>query len=408
MFRSAKTFVKKITLLTDPEPSYVSLVSGGANKSPFRAIRSEAEDEAMTTLVSKKSEGLEFQSVVFKSESFPKADDCIAWLSDGGISADLYDLTEEAEGFIAVSKSEFVQETLTEIPFAGMTMIVGKMAEAVQESPEAVADVVAVAGVSVKSEAVAPDAPTSPVSSRKFDAYDAIYSDGTTVEEVITDSNRWSGIPIGYYELNAVLTTALDNALRDGADPAVVRQIVSDYSDRLVLLAEASRGIPYAERTALFDSYGNRVKSEAESSEVVPEAEKAGDVKVEEAVTENTEIPAEVPETVEAPAAPESVTAEQDSAEAADVQAVEQAAVAKTDEVAEIKTALESLTGSISELVAAMKSDRENAEKLSARLERVENAGQSRKSATPDESVQVKKTETIKVGGRGMSAFNGN
>jgi hypothetical protein len=406
MFRSAKTFVKKITLLTDPEPSFVSLVSGGANKSPFRSVKTE--DDAMTILNSRKSDGLEFQSVIFKGDKFETADACHAWLAEGGVSSGTYDLTEEGVGFIAVSKADFLPET-ERVDYGDVSVIVGRLADPVQASVEVAGTVVA--ETSTKSETVAPDAPTSIVSSKKFDAYDAVYSSGTTVEEVITDSSRWSGIPIGYYELNAVLTTALDNALRDGAETAVVRQIVSDYADRLVLLAEASRGIPYAERTALFDSYGNRVKSEALKDEAAPEAVSEAvsteAVTVEETVTE-TEIPAESTETVEADQAPVTEEAETGSAPAADIEAVEQAAVAKTDEVAEMKNALASLTGSIAELVSALKMDRENAEKLSARLERVENAGQTRKSATPDESVQVKKTQTIKVGGRGMSAFNGN
>lgn len=379
MFRSAKTFVKKIKVLTDPEPSFVSLVSAGANKTPFRSVKSE--EDAMSVLNSKKSDGLEFQSVIFKGESYETAEACHDWLSEGGITE--YDLSAEASGFIAVSKAEFDPESLTQIEFSGLSLIVGKMADASVSSPEAAGAVVA--ETSAKSdEAVAPDAPQS---TKKFDYWDAEYSTGSTLSEVLTDAGRWSGLPIGMYELTTAMYTALNNALKDGADTSVVQQIVGEYAVRLELLAEASKGIPAAERTALFDAFGNRViRSEAEE------------------VTENTEIPAVTEETVEAEAAPETEEEAEQASAAADQQAVEEAAVAKSDDLAEVKGALESLTGSIAELVAAMKSDRENVEKLNGRLERVENAGQTRKSATPDESVQVKRSAP-KVGGRGMDAF---
>lgn len=378
MFRNAKSFVKKITLLTDPEPSFVSLVSGGANKSPFRSIK--CEDDAMSILNTKKSDGLEFQSVIFKGETYKSAEDCKAWLSEGGISEDYYSLSEEATGFIALSKSDFQPETLEQIEFNGLSLIVGKMADSVTESVEAVAEITA-ASASKSDESVAPDAP---IVASKFDAYDAVYSNATTISEVVTDASRWSGIPMGYYELNAVLTTALDHALRDGADTAVIRQIVSDYADRLVLLAEASKGIPSDERQALFDTFGNRVKAE-----------------------DQTEIPAET-ETVEAVAPVEEEAVTQDSiAQTVEEQAVEQAAVAKSD-LAEFRETMASIAETIAALNLSITSNSAKMETLSGRLERVENAGQTRKSATPDESVQVKRAETpVKVGGQGMAAFNG-
>lgn len=93
---------KTVYLLTDAQPRFVSLVSSGANQTPFKSLKSAQplETEEMTVKVSK----ITFNNAVFKS-----VEDCQAWMTTKGFEAPAAEVFKALDDMYVVDMSQGIE-----------------------------------------------------------------------------------------------------------------------------------------------------------------------------------------------------------------------------------------------------------------------------------------------------------
>lgn len=84
MKRNATKHTKKAIALTNPNPSFVSLVRAGANMTPFLAVKSAEGNAQEAPMKVKKSDTHDIAGITFKSASFADEAAVQAWLTAGG------------------------------------------------------------------------------------------------------------------------------------------------------------------------------------------------------------------------------------------------------------------------------------------------------------------------------------
>lgn len=138
MKRKPRTSVIKARALTDPRPAFVSIVKGGANQTPFRAVKMDPRligaDEKDADMTTKKAaaplvaQGYDISALRFAHQEFPTEAAVQAWLDAGGYEGTT--IKAAADGFdVLNTEVEFEEGTLTKIdgPVPGLTVYVGKV-----------------------------------------------------------------------------------------------------------------------------------------------------------------------------------------------------------------------------------------------------------------------------------------
>ena len=153
MKRSATVSKFTARALTNPQPSFVSLVKGGANQTPFKTVKADiavavAPAEENTEMKVQRSiegvapRGFGIMQLEFAKSTFKSADDVTTWLEKGGYSD--FTIVETALRYeVTDTETKFQTATVTKIDSgaAGVTAFVGKLAtEDDQSGAEAEAD----------------------------------------------------------------------------------------------------------------------------------------------------------------------------------------------------------------------------------------------------------------------------
>lgn len=387
MKRTAKETTVAARALTNPQPSFVSIVKAGANQRPFRAVKVDPSvlADAVAEAVNQKPEeadvskkkgievmaGFEIAQIVFKGEKFAKKADVEAWLTDGGYSE--FTLTEKDDGsFEVTSNMEFEAGSVQKIEGDdGVVAYVGKLKEEApaektadeQAEEHAAGNTSAVQPVATKAEgeeaAAGADASQKTADevvaelAQRFDSWEAYYSDGKTMKEVMEAGNN--GYPGGLYELTEAFYVVVRNAVLSGDLDAIKRES-SVYGQMVAKLAE------------VFMTFAETEKADLTVKVCGPE--------------EITAAEAPVAVQTEAEKSAEEKSAEDEAAKAAAEQAAAEATPEVVDITAALKEALSAALGPIGvqlaevkEMVVQTKSD------LEERVTGLENRGQTRKGA---------------------------
>ena len=164
MKRKGAERLQSIRFLTDPQPEFVSLVSAGANQTPFRIVKidgeavphdhllSEQEHEMPKTTHKKtvadtaaeqparKQDGFDVHAIRFQGEIFTSEEEVAKWLDQGGYED--YAIAKTDWGYeVAGSPAEAFEGEISKIDAEGVVILVGKLrteAESTVERAETV------------------------------------------------------------------------------------------------------------------------------------------------------------------------------------------------------------------------------------------------------------------------------
>ncbi len=241
MKQNPKTVTRTVKLLTNPNPSFVSVVNHGAIQEPFTSLKHAQPTEGNTAMairklnapakkaeVAKKSSGkvgvrkLEFATSVFKTE-----DDVKAYLDANDY--DGYEITKSDSAFTAqapgATDDDFIMKNAKEVPMAAG--VSGTVAF------KAIVDTEATEEGEGDPEPVAKSAAQE--TSLKFDWWNAYTSKGETVSKVLSDG-MVDGIPPGLDVVVSATMTAIGNVLsgNEGDKAAKVATITSEFGALVV------------------------------------------------------------------------------------------------------------------------------------------------------------------------------
>ena len=242
MDRKPRTRTRTVKALTDPKPQRVSMVTGGANMTPFRALKahdakavdnpanlgeegaSKAETAGASTMqpvANQENDTMaqatnikatqDIRSLKFASTAFADEAAVVAWLDAGGYEN--YTILADDEGFVVSNKGEDEPNVATtEIALPnGVTFVI--------TAPET---------NTVKSEAPAE-------LRQKFDSWMASWhnEDGTIAEGL---ENGFDGIPPGVMELIGIFVGALSTCVSRG-DMAGIDALCTEFGGYVRQLA---------------------------------------------------------------------------------------------------------------------------------------------------------------------------
>lgn len=281
MRREPRTFVKIARALTDAEPEFVSLVTAGANKTPFMAVRLDASGEGEETMQVRqrtrhaaaaldpqpthplqesvvKADGYEIAAIEFtKGEAFADEEAVKGWLDAGGYTD--YEIETVDGGWSVRNKSvEFEGALRTVSSGKGFDVMVGKAA-CKDKSKDADPDKDADGDGDGKKEkakdepagdvnAVHPVAKSDALSEqvKKFDGwYAQYYAEGGQYADAIM-AGMYDGLPPGMYELTQALYGTIASCVQAG-DLAGVTKAANDYASVVVKFVEALQALDASE-----------------------------------------------------------------------------------------------------------------------------------------------------------------
>lgn len=252
------------SVLTDPKPNFVSLVSHGANQTPFSAVKmaegsgsTQEVDQLITKETFMANKDIDVRKITFSVSEFPDEGAVKAYLDNAGFTASA---VKDGDMFVVTAGDVDGVDLVSIDAEKGVTYFVaevdkseGKATKSEDTSSEAGSDKDKEAatnddatndapkGAEATSDSTStksfmfPDMDGSVVT-QKFDMWCTLYSDATSVENVLQEGA--DGLPLGLYELNEAMTTALSNALKTG-DYDAARGVVAEFGDLVIRLAQA-------------------------------------------------------------------------------------------------------------------------------------------------------------------------
>lgn len=398
------TVERVVRLLSDPFPAFVSLVSHGANQTPFRVVKNQdgqVVDKSLMTFDGSEHTrpqdhgGIAVQKIEFDKEQFSTEKEASIFLSARGYENFL--IEDSGNKYIAKSAinttfKDNVGKIKTNV--TGVDIFVGEIesedAEQTVEKGHKESTMLVVKGLS-QTELVA-----------KYDDWAASWSDSKVMAEVIA-SGYEDGMPPGAYDINFAYWTAVMNALKEN-DVNAVRTASTELGEILISLHQVftnamSKKSGEDQMIDIMKAFAYPVTKQVE--DVAPEVEApANEPDVQE--TPVVEAPAEVPaeevaavEKTEAPAeevAAEPATEDAPAVEAPVEPAVEEAVAAPAEEAAvekseapDMLTAMKSYFdekfNALNDQVNAVKA---TAEQSSERVAKLEGTSTQRRSTEDD------------------------
>lgn len=379
--RTARPLRKKLKALTDPQPEFVSLVFGGANKSPFRAVRSAdgtGEGEEMTE-TSIKAATHTIAKVEFSADKFADVDAVKAWLVEGGYDAET-EVTKTESGWMVAGDVKDEDN----VSIIDMTDSTGVKIFAITLKSDEVLELTERAD----DTEVNPGAkdPRFEEMRQRYCGIEACceshYGEGKTLAEV--NENNLGGVPPGLLDLTMALYDAVRNCIKDG-DYSGAGSAIEEYR---TLLAALTALFPKTNDTS-FKAFVDAIAPEAEMAKENEVVETAETEIVEAAKAEVTEAAKAADPIVEGEAPGETVEAEK-AADETEIKAEDVVAEGETAEKAEetlVDPILAAIQALSSELTALKADIAERAEKTDQRVAAIEDVRQTRKGADVDETV---------------------
>jgi hypothetical protein len=424
MKREASKIVKKVTLLTDPEPQFNSIVRAGANGTPLRVIKSDELTQEAEMPKNLKNGTADIAKLTFKGDNFKTEEQVQAWL-DAGKYVETTIKAEDDGSFTVEGNTELANVQEIEVE-DGVTSFVGELAEKASETNDTPnADVVAIDGKKT-------EAPTT--GAQKSDEELRVKAEEKVRTEAGLSEAEWAGLhqstrdeytaPVleamkaeaGAPELQPVATDApVDAPVVTGEEPAKpsdeVPELLAKSEDGIVSvltkkdcyditeMASIIRSLAWLKDSLAYDAFqGGGLSAEAIASMKVA-IQTLGNILIQmasnhvELAVKSDEAPV-VDATV--PAAGETQENEVKAATAAETKTTAKEA-SNSDTVADpVLAALTALTAKLDGMETALKDANERAEQsakkadtLAQRLEKVESTSQTRKSADVEDLPRV-------------------
>jgi hypothetical protein len=382
--------IKVAAALTDPHPLFVSLVDHGANQIPFNVVKAagiaQTEERGNAGTPPTQSEddmpqNVDLRKIQFDQAVFGTEEAVRAYLTSAGIEAEV----KSEDGAYVVDTGDLDGVELVEIEAEkGVTYFVHKSAEeaADGEAPEEETT------KGAKTHSFLGDGLTMADVVQKYDSYFASFSGGKNITEVLRMGA--DGLPIGIFELNDAMYTALRNNLIAG-DYDGATAVIEEFGKLVVKVAKALEAA-----TVSLDVVEKALKDAPEGADEGTESPQSADVEKGEAVEEEASKDAETTDGEKATdAAPEG--AEGEAEQAAKEQPQQDSGIAAllkgiSDTVNGLRETVEATTKSQTERMDALE------EKVSKTAEAVEEAEasrtQTRKGADASEATTGETTPT--------------
>ncbi len=375
MQRKPKTYIIAARALTDPNPAFVSIVGGGANQAPFRAVKMDEDTASPSETTAKENlmaqaelaPGHDIVALKFSTAAFADENAVKAWLDEGGY--DGYDIEAGEKEFTVSNKSvEFEEGSTQKVEGAvkGLTVYVGKVKveEETEKTEEEAADDAALTNAShVEPQAVirSEDATEGEAASDEPEA-EAEF-DATKADEFVTKVKGMYEVSELAYVLMSLKYLVMDADYTGMADEDV-NKIKSAAGELIDVMGNATEDMIKNLEDAFKAMKGDGGTAEASTEEPAEDAEK-DEAEADAAPAEDA-------------AAPEGEAAEK-SDDATEGTADEPAEKDEVDPVLEaiagLKTFVEEGLKQVNDKVDATKSE------IDERFEAVESTGQTRKGA---------------------------
>ena len=117
MGHTSKKIRRVVRVLTDPRPTFVSLVAHGANQQPFRVVKLAKQndgDDTMTT-AQKAAASAVIQSIQFSADQFSTEDDVQTYLKENGYEDVDVVKSENGFGVVLEDASDFGDDSIQDI-----------------------------------------------------------------------------------------------------------------------------------------------------------------------------------------------------------------------------------------------------------------------------------------------------
>lgn len=233
MRRHNKVTQTVVNLMTDPNPTFVSLVGHGANQTPFKVVKSI---EIMKT---------EVQRFVFSKEKFPTSEGVVAHLESKGF-LEAEPVEGDTEWTVVHKEADlFTGDLQTVASETGVTQFVGHLKEEAapapapeqKSTPTAPAETPVVQPVAKSLLQVELEGSKGQEKTQKFYGWAAEYTGAETLEEAIKDGiEADGGLPIGYDDLTCAFRQVVKNIFKSG-DLAALDAEANGYVSKLKVLA---------------------------------------------------------------------------------------------------------------------------------------------------------------------------
>jgi hypothetical protein len=395
MNRNAKVQRKRVKALTDPQPQFVSLVTAGANMTPFSVVRSDGEEGpagAADVVATAKGDTHEIAQLVFAKGVYDTVEAVKAWLVDGGYE-DSTEITETDDAFIVGEKTE----NSTAVEYEGVTIFLSELPEDAEVAPvETQPSVVEAkedgeAAVEEEPEVEADEAGEPVEDAEKTEAAEETPAP-VVADEVVAKSMYAIPELIGLVAALKWIVSdlAYENKGEDGS--------VGNYTAVIDSL-KASANSMLGGLSTLFNVEMADMASKFKADEPAPETNEATAEPV-SAGEEEAEKAEEA--TVDGDAVQPVANSESDDVgepEAVEAEKAETPAEAPADDLRDIVLTLAKSVGELTNALAGLHMQvQAKSEDLAERVEAIESEAQSRKGADVDEVVTSKSTPRAKSG----------
>lgn len=427
MNRNAKVQRKRVKALTDPQPQFVSLVTAGANMTPFTVVRSDGAEGPATAadvVATAKGDTHQIAHLVFDKNTYGTVDAVKSWLADGGYE-DGTEITETENTFEVGEKSE----NTTSVEYEGVTIYLTELpddaeVDAVETHPTVI-EAKAEGDEAGEADAAAEEAPAAEDAAEAEDAEKTDAAEAAEGAEAAEAEQAEAGEAAdegagGAVVADEVVAKSMYAVPELIGLVASLRWIVSD-------LSYENKGDDGAEGnyTAVIDSLktsANSMLTGLSTLFAIEMGEMADKFKADEPAPETDDASEEPADAAPADAekaddaagddgdavqpvanseADEAGEADAETAEKADVPA-EAPADDLRDVVMSLAKSVGELTNAVAELHVQMQAKSED---LAERVEAIESEAQSRKGADVDEVVSSNSTPRKKSGVSDL-AFN--
>jgi hypothetical protein len=427
MNKKSKRKIIEVGVLEDPTPSFVSLVSRGANNTPFRVFKSLDKMEIDTQVAepvaksSGKGRHAQIAKIEFDGASFSHEDDVDKWMQ----AKDYENFTiekapDESNFFVAgvVGLKDVRGLDMGE----GVTIYLGhpetqkaiimKVRDRTRtsEKAEKVYETLTLKG-------------NTPEQIEKLDFYAMVESDSSSLSEILANAN--DGIPLGVEELMTAFHVALGNGLK-ARDYGAVKSASGEFADILVSLSKLMESVAKSDtdkgliadliQRSLQSKHVNNTEMDTEVKKTeVEEVEKAEEVILE--ASDATKAEDKVGGAVKS----EASTKENTVDEAKKSEEVAEAAKSEGDAglkdlIHDLAQTSKALQESLKDQFASVKSEladmKEINKEQAKRLEEIEGSRQSRKSGEVIEAAAKQEKEDTEKGvsdplARALFGFSG-
>lgn len=224
MERTPTTRKRVVKALSDPKPQFVSLVSGGANQVPFRAVKAEEVQPAAKGINDMATPEHDIVKLVFDGAQFATQQSVKTWLTAGGYGECV--IKEDGANFVVTQSGDASSALPTRVIKSVMGVDIYVAVEEAAAPVEAPVSEPALAAIEVaKSDSV--------TLTQKFNSWMSAYMGASTLEDAL--ESGFDGVPPGFREVADCFQNTLGYLITKGK-PEGIPALCTELSDLLVKL----------------------------------------------------------------------------------------------------------------------------------------------------------------------------